>query len=713
MAQSGSMQISDKIGAIFPQYKEEKSQRNQLSGNIGDIISAVIVAKDAEMTTIKTGDDTFLRLSGDKMTANIGDAVYFEIVSLNKKGLALKQIDNPFRKSIQQAAKQTDLLNLKDLMQKSDFVPKEENPLAAETVSEFNHRIASETAEAIKRVKRRLSYTSGGMTQSIIAELTAHGVPLEKISMRVMDAALKEVGDFRSAGETPLRRKEIEATIKKKIKEIGDISNEAAARLIKSGDPITIENIYIAKYSSMSSEETESKETLKALMPIIRKTMAREGIAETPENTESAKFFVRKEIPITKENIEKFNFLKNLESSTDIEVLTEDALAAMQDGRNPFEVEIFGSKTAERVNFSVLKATYDDIVQDLPKITREHVEIALKQAGAIDREITLKHLRDVLHKQQNKEDEPVTVVSPKAENAWQQLNEVRLKLTWDAVVRLADKEIKIDTLSLHETAERLKAIEQKKYTQMLSAVDSPVADGQVEKMAVLFGQIRGFLPLHQGVAPTVMRREISFSIAAVSAENHRLNRVYEFASAQPTAKYGDSVQKVSDQIAPLLEKIGVAASEENLAAARALIKNDLPVTPDHLAEVKLIHGKINEIYDRLNPFIAAEMIKSGLNPSEMKIDQVLAYIDAYSSEQGENSIEKIAKTIRRMEENNALSDKERASVLAIYKMLNQVKKNGAAAMSINAEAHKNGITLGALLSASRSEEHTSELQSPK
>jgi hypothetical protein len=221
-------------------------------------------------------------------------------------------------------------------------------------------------------------------------------------------------------------------------------------------------------------------------------------------------------------------------------------------------------------------------------------------------------------------------------------------------------------------------------------------------MTALFQQLRGVAPLHPQVSPAVMTEAVPFTIAAVSAENNRLHRLYEFSGAQPSAKYGDFFEKIRGQIAPVLETQGIVPSTENIEAAESLIKNGLPLTPDNLAEVKLINGKVNEIYDRLNPLVAADMIKNGLNPAEMAVDDVLSYIDAYGAANGGNTIEKIAKCIRRMEAQKELSEEERASVLAIYKMLNHIKKSGAAALGLHAEAGgENNVTLGQLLTASK------------
>ncbi|MDR2903735.1 MAG: hypothetical protein LBU77_04445, partial [Clostridiales bacterium] len=300
MALSNNMQVSEQMHAIFPQYKEGKNMMNRFSGEIGAVLNAVVVGKDERTTTVKTGEDLLLRLSGEQVRAEIGDEVYFEVVSADKDGVALKQIDNPYTKNQPnrlQAKKQTDLLNLKELMQKADFIQPEDT-VAPETVSEFNNRRAAETTEALKRVKRRLAYAPETVSRGIVAELTACGVPLEKISMRVMDAAMKAAADVHAAGETPQKRKEIETTVKRKLKDIGELSDEAVAKLIKSGQPVTIESVYVAKHSTTSGEPAENKEMLKTLMPIIKKTMAREGISETPEQTALAKLFVRSEIPI-------------------------------------------------------------------------------------------------------------------------------------------------------------------------------------------------------------------------------------------------------------------------------------------------------------------------------------------------------------------------------------------------------------------------------
>ncbi len=674
------------LNAIFGRREENK---NSFSAKAGDILSAVIEKKTEKTVALRLKDDSTCDFPSDKIQGEQGDEIYLQVVSADKKGVSLKQIDS--YKNIERSLKQMDLKSLKELMQKSDFIAPEENILAPK---QLNEESEAKLAEAIRKLKRQLSYASGNLTGAVVAQLAANGIAVEKISVNVLNSAIKEViSNPKKSGVNPSTQPAAKGLLKK-LDDIGQLSHESIAKLIKDEKPLTIENIYKAKYSAVASDATMPEDTLESLLPEIQKAMEREKIDITPENLAISKFLAKNELPINAENIKKVKLLRDLNNSIDKQELLNNALTLMQDGSDPLGAVI----APPYENQHDLYIEYENIINDLQDITPEHINLLNRN----NIEVTIKNLQSVLRNRRieppkNEQKTSIADIEASSITHRRQLAEIQLKLNFQAAVRLADKNIRIDTMPLQQVVENLRALESEKYAQALEAFEAPATPQNIEQMSDVFRHIYNFVPTSLSVITGVANQTIPFTVEAVGAANAAA--LYE-SQTVPNPKYGDSMSKVQDQFAPLLESLGIEPTEANIRAAEILTKNNMEINPENLAQIKLIDTKINDVYERLNPYIAADMIKNGLNPSEMNIDEVIEYINNFSETFGDNTADKIAKYIKQMDDSKTVTKQERDSVLAIYRMLNQIQKDGASAVGAAYKADM-PLTLGNLLEAAK------------
>jgi hypothetical protein len=155
---------------------------------------------------------------------------------------------------------------------------------------------------------------------------------------------------------------------------------------------------------------------------------------------------------------------------------------------------------------------------------------------------------------------------------------------------------------------------------------------------------------------------------------------YEAAQTQPMPRYGDSFTKVEAQFEHLLERLEIPVTNENVRAATILSRNSIDVTEANIATIKEIDIKLNSVMDRLTPPAAAQMIKEGIQPLDMHVDDMLNYIRKYDEVHGYDNNDKLAQHIMEMDRENTLTQEERAAMVAIYRMLNVIQKNGGAAL---------------------------------
>jgi hypothetical protein len=144
----------------------------------------------------------------------------------------------------------------------------------------------------------------------------------------------------------------------------------------------------------------------------------------------------------------------------------------------------------------------------------------------------------------------------------------------------------------------------------------------------------------------------------------------------------------------------IAATQENMKAAFILSKNNLDINEANLQAVKEIDAKINAIANSLHPLIAATMLKEGLSPLDIHADQLLAYIKQFNLDMGQDGRERIARHIMEMDESRSIDADTRKSMIAVYRTLHVIQKDGAAALGL-AMRMDVPLTLGHLMDAAQ------------
>ncbi|MCL1843298.1 MAG: flagellar hook-length control protein FliK [Defluviitaleaceae bacterium] len=226
------------------------------------------------------------------------------------------------------------------------------------------------------------------------------------------------------------------------------------------------------------------------------------------------------------------------------------------------------------------------------------------------------------------------------------------------------------------------------------------------RMTKLFNFLANIPPLTANVHAGIIKGETQFNVQGIheAVLYARARSQYEQYATVPDPRFGDSFAKVKGEFTPLLEKMNIKPSAENLKASFILSKNDMDVNSDNLTAVKEIDAKIQALASKLHPIIAASMVEEGLNPLEMHVDQVLAYVKQFNIGKGKDVTGKIAQYIMEMDNANDLSPETRKSMVALYRMLHIIQKDEASALGLVAEMGSSP-TLGALMELAKNFKH--------
>ena len=661
--------------------------------NRGDVIFALMTEKRNGEATLMMQNGFSFKVDSDKITGEPGEELRFSIEKFDKDGIVLRQlgISNSGNHSgaiTASANGQT----VKELFEQSGFT-KEINIFDGDYLEE-----QARAAEALARVRRQLSYAASNLSPNVVAELIAAGISLQNINIEILTETIREIKANEPDGGYGLSFEDVE----QKFSAIGDLSDGAVMKLLKEDMPLTVENIYIAKHSAaeLKTESKISSEAWKQLETEAAKLFEKEGIENSAKIDYLWRMMVEEDVPITKGNMQKALFLTDFKGIDFGVVATAD--------KDLFEVFTLHETVAptDKILAADINVYAKDLTDLLDKVTDNHLDYVINSGY----ELNFANLKALFNgKEFSKSSyeyyEPIDNLTAK-----RQMAELQFRMTEEAARRLYGRGLEIDTMPLRRVVEELKALEAERYSALLRASGTSDTVENVSQMDKLYEAIRSSRPFTNNVFAVAMTGELAFDISAVheavtTARSMRALNDLETFQTIPDPKYKDSFSKVYAQLAPFVEELGLESTQQNVKAAAILSKNEMDVTIDNILTIKEIDAKLTDVYNKLHPSIAATMIKDGHNPMKMHIDDVAAYINDFNDEYGHNLAERIPEYIAQMDKDKTLTKDERDAMIAIYRMLNNIQKNGAAAIGV---AVKNEIdmTLGNMLEASKSFKNT-------
>ncbi len=707
---SNMIKLNGGGAAIASRRVQNDKKENKLKLELGAIVNATVTSRDKKTVTLTTKDNVKFTADSKSVVGEVGDELSFEVIKSGKDGIELRQkfMDEYNQTKQTRATGQLKKISVNyDMFKKNDFIS-EEKP--GETELEDN--TASRTSKAIAAIRRKLAYASESSSRSAVRELVASGLSLSKISISVLSAVSSEI-THKEALSPPDKQKLQQFGAK--LSELTEVSENQIVEILRSEKPLTVGSLYLSKYSSKEGASREqpalSDDELKALEPEINKFFDREQIEPSKRNTETAMFLLKNDVPLTKENMQKVELLSDLRDNLDIKRLMEQAAQAIINGDNAMDVELSRSNKdlAER---------YDEIIKILPKMSENSIEYLmarkspinlknLKQAAELGfNTISMRNAAERMRADIPQNNAAHTERTPaEHHNAAAdklRLMEIQLRLTHEAAHRLVGKNINIETMPLQEAVETLREMDAADYEKNLRIAGAEPTRENVSKMSVTFNRLAEIKLLTNNVFGKIIHNKADFTINGIY-ESVSVAKVREYMDnyeSITTARNIGNLDKYEEMYADALEGMGLESTPENIRAASILAKNKIDITEEGLAGVKLIDAKITAIQSRLHPNIAASIIKDGINPVEMHVDEMLEYIDKYEDLYGESTVDKIAAHIRELDDNKTIDDDMHKALTATYRMLNIIQKDSNAVLGLAAKENFQ-LTLGNLMDTTK------------
>ena len=736
------------------------SRRTQLP-SAGQVISAVVVSEMEGRLTLEASNGFVFQADAHSLRAGVGDLLRFEVMENSGEGsLRLRNIDN--KEAVgRRTTEAMQVTSLRELL-RAGGIYSDARDIQSEEAEHLNK------LRAIAAIRRQVA-SGRSLAPQVVAQLANYGLSLEKLGFDSLLSIMTDIGvrqavslaeedavrtveEYKSGPDANFSKHDVllHALSKRGVSLTNEniasathaletfassalITEASMVHLLRDDQPLSVSNIYSASFStSYPPVSHQNNETLERLIPALQDFFEHMHIPNTPENRELALFMISHDLDITPQSLDRLSLLYTIASPTAQEEVADRIAYAMSLGKNPLTAALDAPTPVQ--NASEILAYYDELRNNFPDISSipdDRLELAVNSLEG--EPLSLRHIRSILHVHNTIGlPSPTTYTTPQTDvkQVRLTLEQIRIKLSFEAAQMLSAKGINIDTMPLFEALNNVRQAQAEAlsttpslplhYTATESAIPlhEPLTSkevGLLVRTADAIFQMRPPGPITLGglalrryegritsngalATPPSDAPHLTISSIAAKVAQERLESGYEQFQTTINPRLGDSFSKVRDQFVPLLLGLDIKPSAPNVAAAEILTKNGLDITPESVAAVKQMERDVAFVSERLHPIIASSIIREGLNPLDMHLDDVTSYINQFNEAYGVSDTDRIASYIARMDREQYLSEAERERLVAFYRVLNQIARDGSAALGLMYNSDT-PLTLGNMLSA--------------
>ena len=498
-----------------------------------------------------------------------------------------------------------------------------------------------------------------------------------------------------------------------------ELSQDAEAYILENQMAPTIENLYHGQYSASGALDISvvDEEVWQQLQGQITGLLQENGISVDDTVLADAKWLFANEIAVTPENINAMQVMRDISENMTPEKVLDQIIYAMQTGASPEQASLDDRQIVIAI----------DALQTLEGITPEDVENTVRNSG--QSEVTLQQLKqsvDVRNSGQSerKDQDNVTEVSEAQQKGGsqtdnrpifsemitvtqRQLEELRLRMTLPAAVRMAQKGIDIQVTPLKALVEELRQQEQEDYQEILP--DIKLDESQWDRVQDSIAQAEDIRKAPASILGIGARQHELLTMnvlhrAAVSAaaQTRQYQTDYEAVGTQVRTDLGDSIQKAFQNVPELLDSLGMEDTQANQRAVRILGYNSLEITEQNVTKVKELDAQVNSVLDHMKPTLVMKLVQQGENPLDLPLDELDQRLARLADEQDISSEEKYSRYLWRLEQEQGLTKQERDGYIGLFRLMHQVEDSDGAAIGSVMEAGWE-MNLRSLLKAVRTE----------
>jgi hypothetical protein len=464
---------------------------------------------------------------------------------------------------------------------------------------------------------------------------------------------------------------------------IEDMSDDMVKYLVENNQPPTIENLYIADYST--AEDLPQKQgyysdgaylakkadeiDLDNIIDQIQQTVTKAGFIgeenETAINT--AKWLVESGIELNPDNLINAYNLKTLSLPLDKDTVTNLCINAVINGKSPYEANLTGEATIDQQSAK--------IIEEANNITDAQIHEAVEKG--ID--LNLKNLSNITTTGDTTDP---TEASLKEIQAKRQMEEIRLMMSEEANRHLLRQGISIDTTDLSDLVEMLKQTEAQ-IKQTLYKGGNVDTNEQLEDLYnETLTKTDELANMPASILGPIAAKIGTYSIddlyeAGTNSPEYDKTSEYEKLMTSPRSDLGDSIKKAFRNVDDILTELGLETSDSNRRAVRILGYNSMEITKQNIETIKQADRQVNDVIDKMTPANVLKMIRDQKNPLNMSMDELEDYLNKNKEESLEDS-EKYSKFLQKLDQSGSITEDEKEAYIGIYRLFNQIEKTDGA-----------------------------------
>ena len=427
---------------------------------------------------------------------------------------------------------------------------------------------------------------------------------------------------------------------------------------------------------------TVSEEDYQQIEKEIKNRIENDGLEVNPDTLKNGKWLLEKGLPVTGETIKILEDIQNVHFPLDIMQVIKQAALAIGEGKSPFHVNL------NKQDEGIYKEA-GNLLERYQKLSFQAVDYAVN----CNMECNLKNMETYQEK---------FAYSMPQLQARKTLEEVRLKMTVEANVKLLQSGYSIETASMEDLIKQLDEATHQ-LNQNLFGVKEADAKGSLFQETQNSIKTLPALPLSVvGKIPYMEKATLSNVVreGTLLKQEYELARdSYETIMTSPRADMGDSIKKAFRNVDAILEDMNLEINEANKRAIRIMGYNQIVITEDNLNRIKEADRQVRNIIDNLKPGMTLKMIREGKNPLEMSLKEIQEYIEEQKKE-FQNSSEKFSEFLYKLDKKKDISENEREAYIGIYRLFRQIEKSDGAVIGslLNQDAE---LSFSNLLSAVR------------
>ena len=520
--------------------------------------------------------------------------------------------------------------------------------------------------------------------------------------------------------DIPLTEENIEETVKtyEQLSTVSGLDEDTRRYLVENQLDITPENIYFAIHAGASGRGrtgqgyyragemdgyyVKKPETIQYenLMPQIEQVIKEAGLSVDEKSISDAKWLIEKGIPFHTDSLTKLHELEEMTFPVSEEDFLKVAAIAIADGKAVRNADLTAEESLLQQAVRIEESTKELTDQDADRILVAELPFQLKNLFAIHegniglQEQTGGDSRDLLMG---------TGMSADRLQARKYLEEVRLSMTVNANLKLLRSGFQIETAPMEDLIRRLSEAGEQVDRELTGETDPARAQ---EKAGWYRASLQAAESLRRAPAAVAAQigtadtlEEAAQKSIDVRISMERAGEKYEELMTAPRKDLGDSIKKAFQNVDDILADMGKELTEENRKTIRILGYNSMDMTEKNFEKIRASEKLLRNITDNLRPGEVLSMIRKGVNPLTMTLEELDTYLTG-QEQMPEEEFTSYSEFLYHLDQKKGISEDERDAYIGIYRLFRQIEKGDGAALGAVADTGR-AQTLENLLSAVR------------